>query len=405
MRKTNMLAAVSLAAAIGTAAVVPALAQGTGRSLDIDASIRSAGWGGACNAVFWGGDPNEWANPALLGYHAGIRYSWGKTQLVPGLANDVFFKTEEITIGMGGLGIAVPGNLNGYGSALLDYGRSTRTDNQGNPIGTFRSFERIRSWGMGVSLAELVASAWRKAGEEPPAFLRYGDVAVGYNDKHVLIALDPGTGGGVGQTGGRDFGFLVRATPINTLDPRVPSSPSPGLPLRVDLCYGRSTLNYNDALVTFISEDAANPLSRISRNGVAARAALGITESLRGTLGGSDWLARSLSPLVSVGFAVDGEHITAGDQGPGFDVHRWGGELSVANVLHLRLGDVSDKLSDIRGGTSGYGVGFSLAGCAGFRYDHATIPQARGLEKVKRKGFTFFVDPFRVAEELAKRKE
>jgi len=42
--------------------------------LEIDPSTRSAGMAGAASAVYWGTDPNYWANPALLGYASGIRY-------------------------------------------------------------------------------------------------------------------------------------------------------------------------------------------------------------------------------------------------------------------------------------------------------------------------------------------
>jgi hypothetical protein len=60
-----------------------AFAQGTGRSMDIDISARSAALGGASTALPWG-DLNHWANPALLGYVDGIRYAHQRTQLVPG---------------------------------------------------------------------------------------------------------------------------------------------------------------------------------------------------------------------------------------------------------------------------------------------------------------------------------
>ena len=60
-----------LVASLFTLALVPAMAmsasaQGTGRSMDIDLSIRSAAMGGASNALSWG-DLNYWGNPALLG--------------------------------------------------------------------------------------------------------------------------------------------------------------------------------------------------------------------------------------------------------------------------------------------------------------------------------------------------
>src|SRR5437016_1649618 len=70
-------AALALLAALGAH---PAAAQTASTVLDLDPSIRAAGAGGASNAVFWGGDPDIWANPALLGYARGLRYDQGRTQ-------------------------------------------------------------------------------------------------------------------------------------------------------------------------------------------------------------------------------------------------------------------------------------------------------------------------------------
>ena len=102
----RLVAAAVLALSLGA---VSGHAQGTARSLDLGVSIRAAGMGQASNAVFWGDGLDQWANPALLGYQRGIRYEWGKTQLVPGLLNDVFFKTNVIKLGGGGFGVSLSG--------------------------------------------------------------------------------------------------------------------------------------------------------------------------------------------------------------------------------------------------------------------------------------------------------
>lgn len=342
-------------------------------SLDLDPSVRSSGMGGACNAVFWGRDPDDWANPALLGYASGARYSLSRTQLLPSLAQGIFFRTQRLAVGGGGVGVGIPGNLNGYGSALLNYGTLPSP------------FEEVRSWGLGVSLSELAATALHVTRDDAPAILRYGDVALGLNDKHVRFSYGPVVEGNT-----RDYGLLLRATPVNQLEGR------PRLPLRIDLSYGKSRLNYNGELLPIY--DAYYPTSRISRNGVGAHAVLGMTESMRERLGRRDWLIRSLSPLVSIGLAGDWEHVTAGGGEPGYRVRRYGGEMSVVNVLHVRLGHVTDRTGDIDGGASGWGLGFNLGDFLGLRYDRASIPQAPGLPRVKRKGVSMFVDLLRVAD-------
>src|SRR5438093_2242589 len=113
------------------------LAQGTARSMDFDLSIRSAGMAGASNAVFWGGPLNHWANPAVLGYTHGIQYEYGKTQLVPGLATDVFIRSQAVKLGWGGIGRVAQGQPEGVGGGLLDYGVGEGGDEGGNPAGRF----------------------------------------------------------------------------------------------------------------------------------------------------------------------------------------------------------------------------------------------------------------------------
>lgn len=71
------------------------LAESGAQSLLIDPSVRSSGMGRSSNAVFWGSGPNYWSNPALLAFSRGVEYEWGRTQLVPDLASDVFFTSKR----------------------------------------------------------------------------------------------------------------------------------------------------------------------------------------------------------------------------------------------------------------------------------------------------------------------
>jgi hypothetical protein len=370
-----------------------AAAQGTARSLDIDLSIRSSGMGGASNAVFWGGDPNHWANPALLGYHRGAAYSWGKTQLVPGLATDVILESKRYTVGYGGVGLAFAGK--GPGSVRLDYGWSEGTDPGGNPTGPFESYEAIDSWGIGFSLSEALASWAAVHGRPAPAFARHVDVAAGFASKDVEVVLAPVTMAGSASGTGLDLGVLLRASPV------VPRADDP-LPLRVDLGYAYSVLNFNNEELLFLNEDVTSPLTRSHRNGVAARVALGVPASLRdGPSPAPGWLLDSLDPLVSIGAARDWEHNSAGGEYYFYDVERVGVEVTLANLLTWRTGHVTDRVGDIDGSTSGWALGFHVGRFAGFRYDRAKTPQASdsGLPNVEREGFTLFVD---VAEFFAR---
>jgi len=370
---------------VGLACVArPVQAQGTGRSLDIDLSIRSAGAGGASNAVFWGGDPNHWANPALLGYQRGMVRTWGKTQLVPDLADDVILESTRYTFGYAGITLAFGGR--GPGSILLDYGPNEGRDESGTPTGAFAAYERIESWGFGLSLAELIAMTATMSGGEPPWITRHADVAFGYMNKDIRMQLAQAATSASGT--GIDVGVLARISPL-VYDSGVAPG---GLPLRVDVAYGWSVINTNDERIVFINEDQASPLTRGQRNGLAARIALGLPPESRERRR-VGWFMEGLDPLLSVGLSKDWEHNSAGGMGSFYDVDRSGVEVAIANVFTWRIGHVSDQTGDIDGMTSGWGLGMRLGRFAGFRYDHAEVPQARGLDDVSRKGYTVFVDP------------
>ena len=182
---------------------------------------------------------------------------------------------------------------------------------------------------------------------------------------------------------------VLRATPFDNT-----RGATPVVPLRLDLSYGYSILNFNDAKLVFINEDQASPLSRIFFNGFAARVAVGLPASLRSSFGGPDWLADSFDPLLSVGLARDNEHVQAGngDRG-GFDVTHLGAELTLLNLFTVRTGRLDDPLGDRSGGTFGLGIGFQLGGFLGFRYDHGTLPESSELSDLQRHGYTIFVDP------------
>lgn len=383
----RLVAAAVLALSLGA---VSGHAQGTARSLDLGVSIRAAGMGQASNAVFWGDGLDQWANPALLGYQRGIRYEWGKTQLVPGLLNDVFFKTNVIKLGGGGFGVSLSGKpLKAFGGIDLDYGTSEGADENGNPTGTFGSFEKIDSWGFGLSAARVIESLERLAGRKVPAWSRMADVSLGMTSKEVEVVLGPN---GEGSTPSRDRGLLVRLSPLEWMET------TRDAPVGLDVAYGWSELNYDGGEIQFAGQQGPTPVSRHRRNGYALHLAAEMPTGLRDRLEHRrwGWLAAGLEPLASFGFASDRATIEPSggrlkDEGSGY-------EITFANVVAYRSGQFEDRLGEITfidGSTHGWSVGLPLGRVAGVRYERGTIPQARdsGLGDVEREAISGWVDP------------
>ena len=376
-----------LGAVFALALIAPlALAQGTGRSLDIDVSIRASGMGQASNAVFWGDELNHWSNPALLGYTHGLRYEWGKTQLVPGLATDVFFKSNVVKLGGGGLGVSLSGKpIRGLGSVKLDYGQSVETDENGNPIGTFDSWEKIDSWGFGLSLAQAFETVAKLAGRDTPLLSRMADVSVGMNSKHLRMLLAPGA---YDAATALDRGLLFRISPLEWV------GATRDLPIGGDLAYGWSELSYDDPTLSF-GFFGSSPVSHHHRHGYAGRLAIEIPRSV---LAASEhhrggWFLAGFDPLLSYGYASDRARIEPSNGQ--FKTHGSGYEVSVANVYYYRSGHYEDPLGEIDGDTTGWGVGLPFGRFGGLRYDHGTIPQAAlsDLQDVKRNAVSGWLDP------------
>lgn len=356
-----------------------AAAQGTARVMDIDGSAISSAMGGASAAVFWSAEPNYWANPALLGYHQGVRYQYARSQLVPGLATDVFLTSDRVTLGAYGAGLEV-------GRTRLDYGVSEIVDESGNALGEFESYEEVGAITVGLSASGLVRSI--APGSSVAALARNLDLAVGFARKDVEVMLAPWW---AAEASGNpcDVGALLRAgLDLGAL--------GGAAPVRLEAGLGASVLNFNDVEFTFINEDESVPPSRMRRLGGTARLAVGRPAAWAAPAGRGfpGMLLRGLDPLVSFGVAWDDEHVQAGDESAhGYDVTHFGVELGLLGVLSARFGHVTDRAGGIEDATWGLGVALPIAGVAGARYDYAEYPQSSSLPDVERHTASVFVDP------------
>jgi len=382
----------------------PYLASGA-QSLLLDASVRASGMGRASNAVFWGDCPNYWSNPALLACEEGIKYEWGRTQLVPELADDVFFTTKRLTAGWWGVGLLVAGRpLKSMGGTRLDYGISIATDVDGNELARFTSFEETRSLGAAVSVLELAGHALTAAGVRSPPLTRYGEVSLGWTEKktHVFLAATGITPTGYQVSGDvttHDSGILVRATPYNAIDypGRLPSVERT-VRGRVDLSYGGSTQGFDDSRIVY-TPGGSDPVARVQRKGWAVHVAFSFPKRAEDALRARrlGWLPSWVTPLLVWGKAWDREVPMVLDPASGHlrgeRAEKSGWEMTIANIYSIRRGRIEDPAAFTEGRTSGYSLGLHLKNVAGICYDRATIPQAGFLAPAHRKALTLYVNP------------
>lgn len=410
--------AIPLISSLLLLAAPTAHAQGNagGASFQIDTSVRAAGMGRASAATFWGDDLNWWSNPGLQGYHHGIRFEHGRTQLVPDLADDVYLRTNRVTLGAWGVGVTLSGKpINKIGGTRLDYGESVITE-PGNPdpVGTFRSWEDVSAFGVGVNVVELLDNATRLAGGRPANLHDWFDVSAGITAKHLFVDLAPAVVGSDGQDARgavdeHDRGYLIRVTPYNSLGGRAgwPALDRALHPIiggwRADLAYGESRLNHDGHTIALIDIRQADPMPQYNIRGLSARVAVGLPGGLtdRWNANGHGWLTALLTPLVSFGKAWDREQLNVFDtesgslqRGPTTRKEGW--ELTLANIYTIRRGHVNEPNGQIFGNTDGWGLGFRLGDLAAFRYDRATIPQYVELGRVTRQAWQVSFDPLAI---------
>ena len=296
-RCTVCFAAVAGAVALAGA---PASAQSPGAiSVTISPSVRAEAMGG----VFLTAADDysaRWANPANLAFvdrqTVGVMFS----QLVPDLADDVFYWFGGWSRPVEGLGTFA------LDLTYLSYGESQATDEFGNPQGTFSSYELSPAVGFGFQFIP-------------------GKVGVGVAAKYVRVDLAPesvlsdptGSGSGVGTSWAFDLGvnyhhpWFQLAGVVSNLGPDI----------------------------TFIDAEQSDPMPRTARVG-------GLFRAYNGEFGTLSVAGEWEQTLVTL------------ERSP---VYHAGGEFVYAATFAIRAGYVNDQDGDISGPTAGFGVSWAQA--------------------------------------------
>jgi hypothetical protein len=326
-----------------TAALVePVAAQSTAgaASLFITPGARADGMGRAFVALPTDGTANWW-NPAALGLQQGRVFSLMHAKLVPDLADDVFYEHLAYAMHLPGWG--------GVGASLiyLGYGKSMATDEGGQELGEFTSYEISPQLSIGTELLP--------------------GIAAGLTLKYVYVNLAPSWAtrenlAGTGDTFGADLAVLLRTKEL------VPSFPVP-----VNVGVNVQNLGPN---IAYIDQDQSDPIPRNLKAGV------GVQFLPNGLVALPGWVG-----LVSYDF---NKSLVYSSEKP---VHNAGAELSFNNFAAARVGYIYDKAGDIRDPT--FGVGFEIplesviGSKASIAVDYASVPQARVLNRVNKFSLSF----------------
>ena len=290
-----------------------AFAQGgTGIELDIAPGARQNGMGAAGVAMADDATGVTWWNPAGLGFVNRSAIELTYAQLAPNFASDINYNYLTYVHPLAGWGAF------GIGAVFVSLGDIVQTNQAGTELGTFG--------------ANVFSPA-----------LYYGtrilpDLSVGAALKYVRLQYAPNSLEGVGTTFAVDLGTLYR----------IPAA-------RLNL--GLTVQNLGPSVV-FINDDAASPLSRMLKVGMA-------------------WEAISREQVSLVLAGDYNQSLLNGD----IRLYGSGLELRVAQQLAGRFGYFADPYGNV--GDVTYGLGVSWGNLT---LDYGTHPQAQDadLDSVKK---------------------
>ena len=301
----------------GFATSAQAQSEAGGISTLFAPGARADGMGRAFTAV--SNDANSiWWNPGGLAFLRGHDLSMTYSQLVPGLANDVNWSYPtyaQHVEGWGGLAASV---------SYLSYGKSDATNENGDVIGQFTSYEVVPAIAYGTELAD--------------------NLGFGVALKLIRVDLAPAAvtldqKNGRGTTFAADIGGMVK----------IPKA-------KVALGAALSNLGPD---ISYIDVDQSDPLGRNIRVGAAY------------TPFEND-VHRVLVAADASRFLIPGRVLAV-------DVWNVGAEYEFNHLIALRGGYISDPIGDITDFTFGLGLNYR-----GVRFDYASVPQSSFLDRVSR---------------------
>jgi len=293
-------------------------------SLKIPPGARANGMGQS-SVAFVDDATSLWWNPAGMSMVEGSAVDLMHSQLVPGLASDVFFEFIGGVRNIGG-GVSV-----GAAIQYLTYGEWEATMEGGQSLGIASSFEVSPVIGGSIKIMD--------------------NLSLGMNFKFVYISLAPAWATvegkeGKGSSVAVDLGAIWKVPELDLFGYRIQ---------RLDL--GMCLSNFGPS-ISYIDSDQAAPLPRTVRGGFSYMP-----------------YSEELAEL-----RIDGEierELIIVDVS---NIYHIGAEFVYANLFAVRAGYVYDDDGDIKAPT--YGLGFNINDR--IRADYASVPQSIELGRVHR---------------------
>jgi long-subunit fatty acid transport protein len=313
-----------------------AVGEAAAPSLIISPSARAWGLGQSYVAVADDATAIYW-NPGGLGFLDGTNMSLTHSQLIPMLADDVYFESVNVSHAIPDIGVL------GLNAIYLTYGKWWETTAAGEPVEEHTSYEFAFGGYYAFKLNDK------------------NSVGIGLKVSRVFLA--PPTAQtdfveGAGWSFAADFGLLGK---VNDR-----------------FSYGVALQNLGPDM-SFVSKDESAPLPRTLRGGIAFKPFVGEAYSTLVSLEATKALIGLDEIFTEGNFSEVQRDATVNG----------GLELSVANFVAPRVGFIYDHDGKIEGVTYGFGVRVPVGG--GLNFDYASVPKAEDLGRENKFSLNYAV--------------
>ena len=356
----------------------------------INPSARGAALGNDSGAAdIWDTSPlGAWSNPAKLGYHQGLAYSYTHTLWSSEIFQDIYYQSSYISLGWNGIGVLFPApSAHKKWGTVMSYGEQDQLDEFGNLIGTFESYDADTKYGFGINLVEFASNFIYN--DFLKSINSFGEFSFGYNHDNIYSNLAPeGTGSsttsisGIGESKFSSYGYLVRLSPFNKQN-------TLGGFCTLDFIGSINNINPDKETITYINESQADYLPWGTHSAFSGK--ISITKDFITRYQTPPILDGIVANLVSFYYSYDDtqfgkeEADNPGEWGHGY-------EITFLDIFSIRNGYYEDDYGMIVGDTSGFGINLNYRDIFQFQYNYSEIPGGEFFDTLEMDDYLFRVD-------------
>lgn len=337
-------------------------------------------------ANIWNTSPlSTWSNPAKLGYHNNFSFGYTHFSYFKNIFDDMHFRSSYISYGWNGLGILLPApSAKRYLGTVMSYGKQEYTDNQGNILGSFDTYDASSKIALGINTLEFVNNFLKS--EQIKKMLIYGDVSFGFNvdfiNSYLIINENDNHEVKLTRTEAfsSGFGFISRFSPFNRTNRLFRY-------FKTDITLGIYFLNPVKTKIKY--DDDSSPLPYGTRSAFAGKFSidLSIIPDLE-----IDILGDFTEDLFSVYYSQDRtqsidteEYYNPGTWGEGI-------EYTLLNIFSIRKGFYIDTASEMVGSVNGYGINIEYKDIFQFQFNKAEYNFNSILGKQEQSDYLFRIN-------------